>query len=367
MNAKNTLLPSGFADILPPNAAQESRTVAILMKSLAAFGYEQVKPPIMEFESTLLGNASENVSQQSFRVMDPASREMMAIRADMTTQVSRIATTRLKDEPRPLRISYAGQVLRVKGEGLYAERQLAQAGAELIGKDTAEADAETIFVAIDAINNLGITDISVDLSLPTLPKILGAKSDLLDAIARKDIAAIKKSAGDNAALFEALANISDISGIESLDAKNLSKEAKELVARIKAIYSIINTALPELKITIDPLEHRGFEYYTGFSFAIFSSNQGDELGRGGRYIMGQKKETACGFALSVNAILRCLPAKNDREKIFVPTDTPFETVKGLQSSGMITICSVDVSDAKAEAKRLACDFVWLDNQKEPVK
>ena len=84
------------------------------------------------------------MAPHTFRLMDPVSQRMMAVRADMTLQVARIATTRLDNAPRPLRLSYAGQVLRVRGSQLRPERQFGQAGIELIGVDNAAADAEVI-------------------------------------------------------------------------------------------------------------------------------------------------------------------------------------------------------------------------------
>ena len=66
--------------------------------------------------------------------MDPISHKMMALRADMTAQIARISGTRLSHMPRPLRLAYAGEVMRVAPDVLNPERQLVQAGAELIGE-----------------------------------------------------------------------------------------------------------------------------------------------------------------------------------------------------------------------------------------
>ncbi len=88
--------------------------------------------------------------------MDPVSQRMMGVRADMTPQVGRIAASRLKGAPRPLRLSYAGQVLRVKGEQMRPERQIGQAGVELIGVESAAADAEAVLLAAEALKQLGV-------------------------------------------------------------------------------------------------------------------------------------------------------------------------------------------------------------------
>ncbi|MBI2235657.1 MAG: ATP phosphoribosyltransferase regulatory subunit, partial [Magnetospirillum sp.] len=164
--ANRALLPAGLRDILPPDAAHEAAVVDRLLRHFDGQGYERVKPPLIEFEDSLLEGAGSATAGQTFRVMDPLSQKMMGVRADITPQVARIATTRLGTLPRPLRLSYAGQVLRVKGSQLRPERQFAQAGIELIGSDSAAADAEVVALAGEALTELGVQGVSVDLSLP---------------------------------------------------------------------------------------------------------------------------------------------------------------------------------------------------------
>src|SRR6185437_11391584 len=140
------LLPEGLRDLLPPDAAVEAKAVARLMQVLASHGYERVKPPLAEFEENLLSGAGSAMAKETFRLMDPISQRMIGLRADMTTQVARIAATRLKKAPRPLRLCYAGQVLRVKGGQVRPERQVGQVGAELIGPAEIAADIEVVAV-----------------------------------------------------------------------------------------------------------------------------------------------------------------------------------------------------------------------------
>src|ERR1700733_475264 len=167
------LLPAGLRDLLPPDAETEAASVEALMEIFAAHGYERVKPPLLEFADSLLAGAGAAVAEQTFRLMDPDSQRMMGLRADTTPQVARIATTRLATAPRPLRLSYAGACLRVRGSQLGPDRQVAQAGVELIGHDSPEADAETILVAAEALAAVGLTRGSFDLTLPMLvPSLL---------------------------------------------------------------------------------------------------------------------------------------------------------------------------------------------------
>src|ERR1700709_1806000 len=95
------LLPAGLRDLLPPDAETEASAVEALMTVFAAHGYQRVKPPLLEFEDSLLAGSGAAVAEQTFRLMDPNSQRMMGLRADTTPQVARIATTRLANAPRP--------------------------------------------------------------------------------------------------------------------------------------------------------------------------------------------------------------------------------------------------------------------------
>jgi ATP phosphoribosyltransferase regulatory subunit len=119
---------------------------------------------LVEFEDSLFNGAGVSMTENSFRLMDPASGKMMGIRADMTVQVARIATTRLAHLERPLRLCYSGEVLRAHPDNLNPDRELVQVGAELIGPNTVTADLEVIQIALDALKRLGTKNISIDIT-----------------------------------------------------------------------------------------------------------------------------------------------------------------------------------------------------------
>src|SRR6185369_11528103 len=122
------------------------------------------------------------------------------LRADTTPQVARIAVTRLIHAPRPLRLSYAGPCLRVRGTQLAPDRQIAQAGIELIGCDNPAADAEIVLVGAEALASVGLTRTSFDLTLPTLVPLLlddagfagAGRTALARALDRKDAASVAR-------------------------------------------------------------------------------------------------------------------------------------------------------------------------------
>ena len=204
------LLPAGLRDLLPPEAEVEAAAVERLMQTFAAHGYQRVKPPLLEFEDSLLAGSGAAVAEQTFRIMDPDSQRMMGLRADTTPQVARLATTRLANAPRPLRLSYAGQCLRVRGTQLAPDRQVAQAGIELVGCDNPAADAEIVLVGAEALAAVGVERMSFDLTLPTLaPALLEEagiegpqRSALGRALDRKDAASVTRHGGTLAGVLD---------------------------------------------------------------------------------------------------------------------------------------------------------------------
>ncbi|MGB1528351.1 MAG: ATP phosphoribosyltransferase regulatory subunit, partial [Candidatus Puniceispirillaceae bacterium] len=202
-DASEGLLPSGLTDLLAPQAEQDAKAVEAVLSSFAAFGYQRIKPPLVEFEQTLLAEGpGAALAEQTFRLLDPISRRMMALRSDMTAQIARIAGTRLARYPRPLRLAYGGEVMRVVPDVLNPERQLMQAGAEIIGRDDKQAATEIILLGVRALNQAGILDLTIDLGLPCLAEAVlgdeltamdaGVKDKMFSAISDRDITRLTK-------------------------------------------------------------------------------------------------------------------------------------------------------------------------------
>jgi ATP phosphoribosyltransferase regulatory subunit len=365
------LLPAGLRDLLPPDAETEASAVEALMSVFAAHGYQRVKPPLLEFEDSLLAGSGSAVADQTFRLMDPDSQRMMGLRADTTPQVARIATTRLAGAPRPLRLSYAGQCLRVRGNQLAPDRQVAQAGIELIGHDSPEADAETVLVAAEALAAIGLTRISFDLTLPMLvPSLLDDagltgpdRAPLARALDRKDAAAVARHGG---ALAPVLTELLLAAGpadraLTALAAARLSNTAGTLAIRVAQTVAAIRRRAPDLRLTVDPVEFRGFRYETGVSVTVYAPGRYEELGRGGRYVCGET-EPATGLTLYPDAILRVAPSRQARPRVFIPFGADPVIASALRTDGYATVAALveagpDPADDAAEAARLGCSHI----------
>jgi ATP phosphoribosyltransferase regulatory subunit len=309
---------------------------------------------------------------------------MMGVRPDMTVQVARIAVTRLKHEPRPLRLSYGGNVIRVRGNALKPERQFAQVGCELLGVDTAAADAEAVLLAVDALRAIGVAELTIDLNLPTLVAAVAAGLKLeaepvrrlRRALDRKDEAAIAKALSDNRKTADLFIGLLRAAGpaakaIAQLKKLKLPAAAAAEAARLAEVVALIEKADRELPLTLDAVDYRGLEYQTGVSFSVFALKGRQELARGGRYSAGYPEdgvsEPATGFTLYMDAVLESSERAPARPRLFVPAGVAWHEAAPWQAKGYAVVRAVtSAADARAEAKRLGCTHALIDGDAVPL-
>lgn len=374
------LLPTGLADLLPPTAATASAAAARVLAALGAHGYDQTTPPMLEFEESFLVEAAGPLQRETFRMMDPASQRMLALRSDFTPQIARIAATRLAKSPRPLRLCYLGAVLRVSGERAGGDRQFTQAGAELIGARQPSADAEIVLLAARALEAVGVPRPAVDLNLPRMAGdvavALGLSADdapaMRDALDRKDAAEARRLAPAGAG--DVLAGLIDAGGeaktaFSAVAKLDLPDVARERIARLEAIVGLIRAEAPDLPITIDFVEYRGFDYHTGVAFSLFAKGHKGEIGRGGRYRApppdggDPEGEPAVGFSLFMEAACAAATPPPNPLKLYAPFGSPVDARASAIAAGYVVVAGLAAeADALAEAKRLGCDGIWQANQ-----
>ena len=368
------LLPAGLSDLMPDQARREAMAITSLMESFGFFGYSPVDPPLVEFEDTLLADGpGAALAPDCFRLMDPQSSRMMALRADMTAQIARIASTRMAHWPRPLRLSYNGAVLRVRGEALNPERQLTQVGAEMIGATSPANDAELAVAALMALDRAGVNRLTIDLGVPRLLEAIYGDdippAALVEAVNAKDHALVRDHAADHAALLSALLDI-PLGGVDGLSdglskiKSSLPEAAVAMLAEVLEVAALIRDAMPDVSVTVDPLEQRGFDYHHGIGFAIFAPGIKGELGRGGRYRTASGNgigEESTGVTLYLERVLRALPPLRDEDRLYIPFEDGLNALAGHVRQDRAAILGTSQgSEAErlAEARSLGCSH-WL--------
>jgi ATP phosphoribosyltransferase regulatory subunit len=363
------LLPAGLSDILYPDAQIQAKTIEKLLDVFSNYGYMRVKPPLVEYEDSLLSDGPGTVLKDStFRIMDPLSQKMMALRSDVTAQISRIASTRLAHLPRPLRLSYSGDVLRVKGDSFNMERQKTQVGAELIGPKSELIDSEIILVCSQSLKSINIKNITVDLNLPFLREYFlngiknSLKEQINEAIDRKDSQTLRKLKFQNS---EIILKLMDCAGNYEHGIRHLSQlkvdgmllEAREYLLKV---INIIKENDSSINISIDPLENRGFKYHTGLTFTIFSEMFKGEVVKGGSYntLSG---ETATGCTIYTEKIYSKPISNTNNDLVYIPHLNMTEANKVIQQGFNVIFGSNLINNFEQEAIQLKCKYIWKNS------
>ena len=291
-------LPKGVRDFLPLKAAKVEYLQQQLQQVYSAWGFRPVITPQLEFLDVLERGMGDELRDRVFRFDDRQSGRLLTFPPDMTPQIARIAATRMRELPLPLRLSYSGRVLRHTEQQAGKDRDIFQSGVELIGLDSPEADAEMIAMAIESLAAVGAEDFTVDIGqveffrgvmdgLPLAPK---AANQVADAILRKDSSELKQLLDDSSLAESARAEILALprlyGGREVIDraAKAVNNERSQRaldglaqVLDILEVYGVLD------HVTIDLGELRGLNYHTGITFQGFLSGVGRAVCSGGRY------------------------------------------------------------------------------------
>ena len=363
------LLPAGLSDILYPNAHIQSKIIENLLDIFSSYGYLRVKPPLVEYEETLLSDGPGEVLKDStFRVMDPLSQKMLALRADVTAQISRIASTRLSHLSRPLRLSYSGDVLRVKGDSFNMERQKTQVGAELIGPKSEVIDAEIMLVCVKALKSINIDNLTIDINLPFLRKYLltgispSLKHTINQYIDIKDKQSLKKLKFENLNIISELMDVfgdhlNVIKYLQELKSKGI---LVDIIDHYLTVIDIVRKNDKSIKLSIDPLENRGFKYHTGITFTIFSDKLKGELAKGGSYNI-LTGETATGCTIYTEKVYPNLMLNLDKDLVYIPYLNMKDADEIIKKGYRIVFGSVSNSEFEKEASEMNCKYIWKDN------
>lgn len=314
---KNHLtLPQGVKDFGPEKAEEIRRVEEGLLEEFSRWGYKRVITPLFEYLDIITIGLGDDLKSKVMKFVDPSTGEIVALRPDITPQIGRIVATQLKQTPKPLRLCYNGRVVRFEEKGSGKEREIFQAGCELVGPNNTEADAEIIALSIKSLEKLGLKNLVIDIGhsaiLRTFYKELGSlQKDFEAALRKKDfelISNIIHRSSLNKKTKELITSIFSFSGD-----KTLLKEAKKIdafkifIEELEQVLDILDEYKLNCDLTIDIGDIRGFNYYTGITFEIISPEAPSPLLNGGRYntLVEQYgyKSPATGFAIDIEAVL----------------------------------------------------------------
>lgn len=288
-----------------------------------AWGYARIVTPVFECADVLERGLGHDARAAAIRFVEPGTGEVVALRPDITPQVARLVATRMAETEGPIRLCYEGAVTRLSGRlaGELGQRELLQAGIELVDAPEPDGDAEVLAVAAAALAATQLPETRLDVGhVAPARHVLGAAAEVDDrarlaaALARKDRAGVRAAARvlppAIAPLAEALVTLWGPAEATLLRATQLAwpDDVRAALARLTAVLAAFAELAdqPAPAVTIDLGDLRGFDYYTGVRFAGYAGGAPDAVLRGGRYdeLIGRygRAARATGFAIDLEAV-----------------------------------------------------------------
>lgn len=323
-------IPRGVKDFLPNDARWKYELEQKIHSVFACWSYQEVITPTFEFYDVLKqGDAS---ADQTYRFFGH-NGELLALRSDLTTPIARMVATRLKDQPKPLRLAYLANVFRHNDVQVGFQREFYQAGVELMGSGSPAADAEAIALAVTLFNELGVKDFKLDIG--QIQYFRGIVEDctcnfikqrIWQLLLKKDFVGYEtliKQADIDYGTKELLLDLPNFQGkSEILDQAYQSTEnlhARAAVKNLQEIYSLLQGYGIADQVNIDLSMVKSLEYYTGMVIEGYVPSLGFTLCSGGRYdnLSSQfgSQQPAVGFALGLERLMLVLEQQGLKPKV----------------------------------------------------
>ncbi len=321
--------PEGVQDILFNECYIKRNLEEKIRGMFRMWGYYEIETPTLEFYDVFSTEAEATPQETMFKFFDQQGR-ILVLRPDITIPVARLSATKYRDMNLPIRYSYIGNTFKYNELGGGKQKEFTQAGVEIIGVNTPEADAEVIATAINAVKATGLENFQIDIGQVEFFKGLMEEAGLPE----KDIEQIRT-----------LIDKKDFLGVEELvKEQDIREELKDLILSLPKLFGSTDVidrmeqvtfnerslaALENLRKVLEILEDyglskyvsvdlgmvRSINYYTGIIFRGFTYGVGFPILSGGRYdnLVEKfgKKCPAIGFSLGINMVMTAL----DRQKI----------------------------------------------------
>lgn len=295
-------LPPGVKDFFFAEARQRRELERRLKDTLAAAGFDEIITPTIEYSDVFVlagktGNGRNSLDEKVYRFLD-RDGNLLALRADFTAQVARIAASRFAGLPVPIRLFYSGKVFRAEPHHVGRSREKWQIGFEILGADGLAADAEAVVAILDGLAALEIKEVRIAIGhigyfngIMAQAGITGeALQNLKYLVERKDAAGLAQAAQEislPAAVHTALMRLPNLHGGEAIlaEARALAQNeiSQQAVARLTALLPLLQKHPHAGNVFFDLSEVEGWGYYTGIMLRAFAAGVGEEVGAGGRY------------------------------------------------------------------------------------
>ena len=317
-------IPEGVKDYIGEEAALKEKIESKVKKIFRTNSYHMVETPSFEYLDVFTLGEESFQRPQLYHFVNRQG-ELLALKSDMTRSIARVIGTQNVEGNLPQRFSYLSNSFRYPERYQGKLHEFTQAGIELIGNKSLQADAEVIKIAVTSLKQVGVDEFTVHLGssqfLQYVLEDLGLGEDekeaVFHAIDKKDavkVKAILKEADIDGKMLELLIEMLQCSGkielLRSVKAKMRSSKAKAVLEEMEKLYEVLEDYGVHDHVLFDFSLLSYGQYYTGIMFQIFTLGVGSALVEGGRYdhLLAQfgKDLPAVGFGMHINLVLQRL-------------------------------------------------------------
>lgn len=327
MKQYDLITPEGTNDLLFEDCAIRNGIEQRIAGIFSSKGYCEIVTPGIEFFDVFNLRSRYFPQESMYKLVDGKGR-LLVVRPDSTMPIARVAATRLREVPLPLRMFYRQNVYRNSPAMRGGSDEIKQMGIELIGSDSRRADLEVITTAIEVLASCDnekfrfeIGDIGFFRELVSkLDTDDASKEEIRSLIEVKNYPALNDlldSIGNNK-ITNALKQLPRLfGGVEVFEkAANLFADEKinKILSDLKAIYNDLSALGYDGKITVDLGIVNKMDYYTGVVMKGYLEGCGDEVLSGGRYnhLLAEfgYDVPATGFAVNIDAAAKLIKRSN---------------------------------------------------------
>lgn len=325
--------PEGVRDIYNRECETKLTLQRKLETVLHLYGYQDIQTPTFEYDDVFRKEIGSTSTKELYRFFDREGN-ILALRPDITPSVARAAATLFEGEDLPIRLCYVGNTFINHSSYQGRLKENTQMGAELIGLDSVEADAEMLAMVVDGLKKTGLTEFQVNIGhvdfIQSLLEATGLeeeeKEEIRELIANRNYFGVEEILDNRSvkgSVKEAFRVLPELVGGQEILERAAriapTVNARLALTRLQQIYRLLMIYKAEEHITFDLSMSGSYGYYTGIIFRAYTYGTGDAVVRGGRYdhLLEKfgKSTPSIGFAIIVDELMNAL----NRQKISVET------------------------------------------------
>lgn len=325
---KNLLhTPEGVRDIYDRECARKNLVEQRILRQMQLFGYSAIETPMFEFFDIFAKERGSVSDREMYKFFDRYNNTVV-LRPDMTPAIARCVTKFYGEETMPQRLCYLGHTFTNSASYKGRLYEVTQSGAELIGDDSAQADAEMIAMVIQSLRSAGLKEFQVELGEVEFFRGLLEEAgiseeegdELRELIENKNyfgvedyISNVLKKADFKDVFLKLPELFGSVDNIRKAKEMTKNQRAQSAIDRLEKVHQILKEYGLTEYISYDLGMLSKFSYYTGIIFKAYSYGIGDYMVSGGRYdkllVQFGRDISAIGFAITIDRLMSALSSQ----------------------------------------------------------